>query len=326
MSVAREIEYALLERIRSGQYAVGSRLPSVRDLAREFGVNKNTIASVSSGLISQGYLRSVAGKGLYVCEVPAEGTASRKALEVLEDEAAQAVWRAKMVGLGAAEVAAVLDRVLAQAYSPDEVRLVFIECNEYDAVTLGRQIEAGVGVPIRPLLLNHVLEDPRSLDDVDIAVTTFYHLAELRSHLAGRPRAIDVVGVHAPPDTDSLLRIARAAHGSRVLAVCTEETTLVTIVNQVRAYNPGLHVETFLVGRDGDLSRRLASVNYAIDTSTAHQAVLDAGCTVPVITLSFSVDSQSLDFLRGKIEQHFTRTVGDAGRAMLLSGHGSRTT
>ncbi|MHB0875248.1 MAG: GntR family transcriptional regulator [Anaerolineae bacterium] len=309
MKVAREIEYALLQRLRAGQYAVGARLPSVRDLAREFGANKNTIASATRNLITQGYLRSVAGKGVYVAEAPGDDAVPQQAHERLREDVTQSVWRAKMVGLSADEVTAILDAVVKSAYSPDHVRLVFVECNEYDATTLGGQIEAEVGVPMRPLLLHNICADPRAIDGVDIVVTTFYHLALLRSVIAERDGKVDVVGVHAPPDADALLRIARAPHGSRVLAVCTEKTTLNTIVNQVRTYNPGLDVETFLVGRDEDLSARLVGIDYAVDTSTSHQALLDVGCAVPVITLSFAVDSQSLEFLRGRIEERFSRRV-----------------
>jgi GntR family transcriptional regulator len=323
LRAAHEIEYALLLRIRAGQYPVGGRLPSVRDLAREFGANKNTITSATRNLIAQGYLRSVGGKGVYVAEAPGEGAVPQSAHDRLREETAQAVWRAKMVGLSAADVTAILDGVVKAAYSSDHVRLAFLECNDYDATTLGRQIEAGVGVPMQPMLLSAALAEPEAIDSFDILVTTFYHLALLRSFIAEHGGKVDVVGVHAPPDADALLRIARAPHGSRVLVVCTEETTLNTILNQVRTYNPGLDVETFLVGRDEDLATHLGGVDYAVDTYTSHGALLAAGGSVPVITLSFAVDAQSLEFLRGRIEERFSRRVagseapGSPGQTMV---------
>jgi DNA-binding transcriptional regulator YhcF (GntR family) len=41
--MATDIEEMLAERIRTGAYPPGSQLPTVRDLAHELAVNKNTI-------------------------------------------------------------------------------------------------------------------------------------------------------------------------------------------------------------------------------------------------------------------------------------------
>ncbi|MGQ9553639.1 MAG: GntR family transcriptional regulator [Anaerolineae bacterium] len=303
MGVAEEIEYALLFRIKSGQYPLNARLPSVRDMAREFGVNKNTITRVYQSLIGQGYLRTVIGKGVYVASSPRNGMPEREAEEFLSEQLTTMVWRAKMLGLPAAAVRALFDNVMSRVYSSGHVRLVFVECNQYDAETLGKQVEAGIGIPMRLLLLRDFKRDAAQVcRDADIIVTTFYHLAEVRDAVAAGASA-EVVGVHAPPEPNALLRVARVPQGSRVLVVCTEATTLNTLSNQVRAYNSGVEVDACLIGRGQDICSLLHSADYVIDTHTSHEMVAALQPEVPVITISFAVDQQSLDFLRRKVEQ-----------------------
>lgn len=68
----RPIYSQLLEKFQmmiiSGQYAPGSRLPSVRDLASEASVNPNTMQRALSELETSGLLFSQRTSGRYVTE------------------------------------------------------------------------------------------------------------------------------------------------------------------------------------------------------------------------------------------------------------------
>lgn len=313
-SIGDEVEQALLYRIRSGRYPVAGRLPSVRQLAREFGVNKNTVAHVVQSLARRGYLTTAVGKGVFVAESLPSGDGPEPRL-LAEAQLARLLWRLRLLGLSAAEARALTEDCLRQVYSPNQVRLAFVECNDYDAETLGRQVQEGIGLPAPPLLLAPFLADPAAAcHDLDIVATTFYHLAAVRDAVTATGAATEVVGVHAPPTADALLRIARAPRGSRVTVVCTEETTLNTVVNQVHTYNPGIEVTACVPAAGHDLAAALATADFVVDTHTSHDAIVGAGCDVPVITLGFAVEPQSIEYLRGRVGECLGRraATGDA--------------
>ncbi len=303
LSVADEIERALILRIRSGQYPADWRLPSVRELARQFGVNKNTVNRVYRSLASQGYVCTVVGKGVFVNgSLADEGRTNLN--DALSSQLVEIAWRARLLGLSADETRDAFEQALRRTYSPDFVRVIFVECNRYDAETLGRQVEANAGIPIS----FHLLQDfkrntERICRDVDLVTTTFYHLATVRDAVQASGSSTEVVGIHAPPETEGLLRIARAPGGSRVVVVCTEETTLNTIVNQVRTYNSAVSVSPFLVGRDSDLQSLLLDAHCVIDTNTSHEAVIAAGWQSSIVTVHFAVDRQSTELLSKRIHE-----------------------
>ncbi len=54
------------DKIISGDYPVGSRLPSVRDLAKEAGVNPNTMQKALSKLEEKGIVNTVRTSGRFV--------------------------------------------------------------------------------------------------------------------------------------------------------------------------------------------------------------------------------------------------------------------
>ena len=54
------------EKVMEGKYAPGEKIPSVRDLALEMGVNPNTVMRTYSELQSRGIIDNKRGVGYYV--------------------------------------------------------------------------------------------------------------------------------------------------------------------------------------------------------------------------------------------------------------------
>ncbi len=76
----------LQRRIVSGQYPAGSRIPSVRDLAAEAGVNPNTMQRALSALEEHGLLSASRNAGRYVTQDEARIAATRQNLAQTELE------------------------------------------------------------------------------------------------------------------------------------------------------------------------------------------------------------------------------------------------
>lgn len=57
----------LLQRIESGQWPAGHRLPPEQQISREHGVSRTVVREAVSRLKSMGWLRSRQGSGIYVC-------------------------------------------------------------------------------------------------------------------------------------------------------------------------------------------------------------------------------------------------------------------
>ncbi|QHQ61980.1 GntR family transcriptional regulator [Anaerocolumna sedimenticola] len=64
--VKLQIYNQLREKILTGELKSGLRLPSTRELSGELNVSRNTVLSAYEMLISEGYVHSIAGSGVYV--------------------------------------------------------------------------------------------------------------------------------------------------------------------------------------------------------------------------------------------------------------------
>jgi len=80
--IGTQLAWALSERIADGVLNPGDKLPSVRELAAEAGVNVNTARAVYARLERDGLIRSEQGRGTFVAsrEVPADDAAVRRDL------------------------------------------------------------------------------------------------------------------------------------------------------------------------------------------------------------------------------------------------------
>jgi DNA-binding transcriptional MocR family regulator len=66
--VNRQIADQLRGEVVAGRLASGERLPAIRNLARELGVNRDTVAAAYERLAAEGVLESTVGRGTFVAE------------------------------------------------------------------------------------------------------------------------------------------------------------------------------------------------------------------------------------------------------------------
>lgn len=95
--IVREI----LELIDSGLFPVGSRLPSERELARRFGVNRTYVREAKIVLETQGRLKVKPGSGSYVVNYDDIASNEISNLACLELVEAQALFEAEVAALAA---------------------------------------------------------------------------------------------------------------------------------------------------------------------------------------------------------------------------------
>jgi DNA-binding GntR family transcriptional regulator len=71
-----QVAELLRHRVADGQYGIGERLPTTRELADEFGVAPNTVLSAIRVLRDEGLVSSQQGRGTFVRAVPEPGSSA----------------------------------------------------------------------------------------------------------------------------------------------------------------------------------------------------------------------------------------------------------
>jgi DNA-binding transcriptional regulator YhcF (GntR family) len=290
------IERLLEQRIREGDYPPGAQLPTVRELALSIGVNKNTVVRAYQALGRRGYLELIRGRGTFVAERRSGGTDLAAlpwaGVDIL-------IAAARQRGVGHERLHDALRRRIDRAYDPGTQRAAFIECNTQDIETLGGQLGAAIGRTLDGVLLSDVAARAEELvEHFDLVITTFYHLGEV-SKLLGEDGAKSVIGVHAAPSHDTLLKIARL-HVPVIGLVCELPNTVENLSYIIKTYQPSATILTMLIS-DEQLPSMLGKADAIIVTGSCLERLMRLQPLAPVIPVSFTIEQQSIDFVRTRV-------------------------
>lgn len=98
LAIYEQIVNQMKNQIVSGELKEGSALPSIRSLAAELSVSVITTKRAYEELEKEGLIRSVVGKGFYVCEYNTDYL-QEKQLMILEKRLTEVINEAKQAGI-----------------------------------------------------------------------------------------------------------------------------------------------------------------------------------------------------------------------------------
>lgn len=112
--IYEQLEQNIISMVAAGVLLPDDQLPSVRAMARDLGVNPNTVQKAYGRLEEKGILYQAAGRGSFVA--PVETAVSRIAQEKRE-ALSSALLEAKQAGVSRAEILKLLDSLFGEEQS-----------------------------------------------------------------------------------------------------------------------------------------------------------------------------------------------------------------
>ena len=103
LAIYEQIVMQLKNAIVTGELKPGEALPSIRSLAADLQVSVITTKRAYEELEKEGLIRSVAGKGFYVCEYNTDYL-KEKQLMMLESRLQEIIFEARTAGLRCSDV------------------------------------------------------------------------------------------------------------------------------------------------------------------------------------------------------------------------------
>ena len=242
--VAELLRQRLLSGLYLGSLNAGARLPSLREIADQYGVNVRLARRAYQLLEREGLVELRERSGVFFA--PAVGRA-RAPLS----PRAQWLVNVALDGLARAVPVPQLASQVARYTDASQLRAACIECNDDQTAALSIELKRAFGIRSQALDIDALLASKtvgRDLKDFDLLVTTPYHAGEVEE-LAARtghawlsmtpranifaeisqllPRGRVYYGVWDPRFAAKLVKIFRnTAHGDRLVPVVVSEMPL----------------------------------------------------------------------------------------------------
>lgn len=225
-----ESEWELVERLRMrvvrglhlGHLKTGDRLPSIREIERDTGVDARTVARAYRALEGEGLVEVRGRSGVYVAEQ------DRLTAKVLPETAR---WLTEVLVEGWKRMIPVLalPEFIRGSTTSVRLRCACVESSEDSMTALSVELGEMFGLDVRPVYLDalpahgpggavEVDRLPAELRDADLVVTTPFHAAAIRASAGtlGKPLIVATMN----PDTG--LDIERRIHDGGLVAVVAD--------------------------------------------------------------------------------------------------------
>ncbi|MFQ5516025.1 MAG: GntR family transcriptional regulator [Acidimicrobiia bacterium] len=225
-----DIYQTLLERMSSGAYTLGSRLPSCRSLAEELGSNASTVNRALQRLAADGLVRIEARRGTFVTTT--EHQVSHNSVNRIEEDFTRIIARARSAGYGFDTIQQMFDGAVAAAHSGPVV--AFVECNPIDLRQLADLVENATGVALKPVLLTEITPDWR--EAYDVMAAPLFHLADVASAAGSLERVVELNFVPGPA---AIRELAVIDPDETVTVAAPTDRGLERMRSLVRQFYPG---------------------------------------------------------------------------------------
>jgi DNA-binding transcriptional regulator YhcF (GntR family) len=173
LPIREQIVVQLELRILDGSLAPGSRLPSVRALARRLRVHANTVSAAYKDLEASGHVRLRRGSGVFVREA---GSRAPQDARELDEMIRLALRLALDRGFGAAEIRSAVERWLAAA---PPGRIVVVDPVPEMAAIVAAELGAALAKPVLTCTLEALEGDPGQVSGALVVVLP-YHVEAVR--------------------------------------------------------------------------------------------------------------------------------------------------
>lgn len=291
----------ILRRIWLEEYPVGQLLPSIRELAAELGVNRNTVRKVYEELRSEGHILTIHGKGSYVVK-RTELSSSFPERNTLLKQIDGLIANAKGAGVDRWELARNINTSINKHYNSQILKVGFIECNKRDTFELSRELSDSISMPVEPIQLNELVNDPDKYLSYNLLITTFFHIQEAEEIHQTIKGDAKIIAIQINPVPEVLLEIARLRPGTTVALVSSNQRTNRGLRNIIQTYNPVLAVRSVVIEDDPNGLNNLEQwADVILDSQSVNEVVSAKFPDLKIVTVHFQIDSKSMDFVRKNV-------------------------
>ncbi|MGI6129608.1 MAG: GntR family transcriptional regulator [bacterium] len=300
-----QLKKQIKDLIKRNAWPVGHRLPTERELAEQLQISRNTVSTTYKELEAEGVICRRQGSGTFVCAASASHDAHNYKERVLK-LVDLAVSEALQLGFSIEDFNAIVTlRVRQRKEMLNRLQVAFIECNREQLDYFTRELELGSGVSIHPVLLQDLQnvghEGPRQLRKMDVVVTTFYHMDEVKAKLGSS--AVKIVGVALEPSSHSIVRIARIGSANRVPIVCLSSSFGNSIIKALEKANLSFDHMPIVTTRDrSELAEAIKGANSIIVSPGRRKEVEEiVDPDTDVVEFIFHPDTGSITFLKAAL-------------------------
>lgn len=311
-----QVKAYILDKIRTGYYQSGDKLPTERKLSEELGISRNTVSVAYKELLLEGILEARQGRGTFVREQTADITATgadvagsrlERALKIIDAAMAQVVELGFTVEQFA-NITAI--RSKERELATRQLRVAVVDCTleyvERFIAQLSQAAHAQFEAVVLSDLMNGIVK-PEFLAACDLVVTTVEHQPEVAGILGNTAKLMAVATI---PNLEAVIKLARLQAGTEA-AVVAKTQEFVDALNRLllKIGCIGIKLKACTGNEREQVSQCIAGYQAIVAAESMQQMVRQVAVeTQDIITFYYEID-------QGSLQQVISRLVAETDKA-----------
>lgn len=252
--IYQQLVDSIRSNIKSGRMPLGTRLPTVRELADTLQVAQGTVKRTYDELEQEELIKKAQGRGTFVCYSPAPPDSRKdKALAAID----KALKEMEDMGFSVSEINIFLNLKLRELAShQDNIKIAIVECNREILDQLQQQLHKLSRIDLYTSLLSDMEAYPYNIsEDMDIIVTTQTHAEAVERLIQDKHKLAKIALRMASKSVKQIVKLepgenagilcASVKFGSLIRQACLSFTENVTL-SQPEVFSDALELERFL--------------------------------------------------------------------------------
>ena len=291
-SASKDVRNILRKAIQSGVYHAGETLPSSRDLAEQFGINRNTANKIYQELAAEGLVEPSPNRPPKVI-VPT-GTAHAPDLR---QHVRSSLWpllhEGRILGVPESLMRETIRQQVDDFFETVTPPRIFVtECNTTDVERYADELTAVLGCTVRPVLLDQLND---KAEGADIVVAPHFHLAEAREAL-GNARDL-ALGVLLTPDATDVAEVISRVDRGPVGLIGGNPASVERLRSLLRFYVDFPTMTATIDDAEG-IARIIDSAEHIVCTARFRPNMERSGIGGKTLAMHYHVDPVSIEVLR----------------------------
>jgi GntR family transcriptional regulator len=296
ISIKDQIKRQIRMLIGSGEFLIGSPLPSARDMAKSLNVNRNTVAVAYRELAAEGILEAVAGSGTFIKNIESDDKMNE--LRRIMDNALE---NAVTAGFTPDQITDfILHRLTAFSREFQNGRILVVECNQEAIDDISAALKRNLPAAPVGVLIQDLEADPASAAEMapnfDLIVCGFNHFHELKKIMPDCP--VEIVAVMLKPDIRVINELMRLPAGTCVGFVCANQRSTETFFKQA-VFSSGSSLRRVWAGFDNPaLQSALDECDVIFASAYVYDRIIGiVGAGRRVIKVNLDIDPAAIDLV-----------------------------
>ncbi|WP_378953983.1 GntR family transcriptional regulator [Pelosinus sp. sgz500959] len=301
-----QVKDFILEKIKSGAFRPGGKIPTERELSAELGISRNTVSAAYKELLLEDVLEARQGRGTFVKVVSDDiggeigGSRRGRLMKIIDDAMAKVLE----LGFTVDQFAAIASiRAQEKAQAVKELRVAVVDCTAEYIQRFISQIGQVANVHFESVILSDLVFGKvqiELLQACDVVVTTFEHQAVVTNLMGSGNKIITVAAV---PYLEAVIKLARLPVDTKVAIVARSKEFKETleILLEKAAIN---HLNFVLIQSDDRKEISSLIADYDVFVVSEEREVLVTQLVAAqkeVITFYYEIDRGSLNQVMMKL-------------------------